>query len=780
MSRPRRVAIIGGGPAGLAAAATLLRSHTPGTFQPTIFEASSSVGGMWPCEADGDRPHTVYGRMPTNLSKFTVNFSDFAWESVGDIDQSRGHGGAPMFPKAWQVGRYLAAYSRKHGLESCVRLDCRVTSAVRGMFGDGKRWRVKWEMGYNKDAVHTPELASEDFHFLVVASGFFSRRFETGIEGLDDRTREKLHVTHTSEIKGIGELLCAIEEKSKGAVSSESTGKIVVVGGSMSGAEAATSLALGLSSEKYSPPSRNKRVGNYAVCQVSPRPFWVLPPMTPKDPFVPPASGASGGAHSPNPAPAFLPLDLCIYDLSRLPLGEIRKAPSVATPERAMIMNRYLGSLVGGNQSDLRSDALTMGPDMGRKPPWVAVSEGYASFVRDGKISVRGGRVERVSIEEASGKVSVTLSGGVVLENVVALVLATGYRPQPSLSFLEPGVLDSLGYKPHDTFLPLLLEKHGTIHPSLPDLGFVGFYRGAYWGVMEMQSRFLGKLWAGEKGDSMRLLSASPEESLEIQAMQALRDSEAEKGQWPMGDYVGVMEEFSKDLGIPRCGLRNDAGDERVGPVVPARYTPDSLSRETQVTLSSLNRTLQAATASSPSFVARAAFSALQGTWEFSRILKSAIPTFPSGTFIGRASFHPRLPTGDGYDGEYLYTEEGEFITDGGLRLKGSRKYVWRYEEGGDKISVWFVKSHDGLSVDYFFHELEFFGRCTDASGGDGKGFEDEDGGWAARGHHLCEEDNYTSRYRLVFGGTTLRRFGVRYVVVGPKKDYWTETWYRR
>ncbi|KAI9782494.1 MAG: hypothetical protein M1839_004980 [Geoglossum umbratile] len=781
MSRPRRVAIIGGGPSGLVSAKTLLRSHPPGTYEPVIFEASSSIGGMWSCEADGDRPHTVYGRMPTNLSKYTVNFSDFSWESVRDIGgPNGGTGDAPIFPKAWQVGRYLAAYSKEYGLESCVRLSCRVSSAVRGTFEDGKRWRVKWERGCNGNALHKPESASEDFHLLIVASGFFSRRFEPDIEGLDDWVRERVYITHTSEVKDVEKLLVAIEEKAERVVPSKPMNKIVVVGGSMSGAEAAASLALGLSSEKYSPRSGNKRVGDYAVYQVASRPFWVLPPITPKDPSIVPILGTSGSSPSLNPAPAFLPLDLCMYDLSRRPPGEIREASLVVAPEKALSMNNYLSSLVGGDQSDLRSEALTVGSDVAQKPPWVAVSKGYAGFVRDGAISIRRGRVERVSVEEASGKVSVTLSGGATLENVIALVMATGYRPQPSLDFLEPYILESLGYKPDNTFLPLLLEKHSTIHPSLPDLGFVGFYRGPHWGVMEMQSRFLGKLWAGGERDSMRLLSASPEESAEIRTKQVLRDSETETGQWPMGDYVGVMEEFARDLGISRCGLANGTGDEKGGPVVPARYIPNTASPQAQATLASLGRTLQASTARFPSFVARATFSALQGTWEFSRTLKSAIPTFPSGTFTGRASFHPRLPTDGGYDGEYLYTEEGEFVTDEGLRLRGSRRYVWRYGEEGDKLSVWFVKSNDGLSVDYFFHELEFFGRSTDALDSDGGGFADGDGGWAATGHHLCEMDDYTSRYRFVFGGTALKRFGVRYLVVGPKKDYSTETWYRR
>ncbi|KAI9857787.1 MAG: hypothetical protein M1813_008038 [Trichoglossum hirsutum] len=739
---------------------------------------------MWPHSVSDDRPHTVYAHMPTNLSKFTVSVSDFAWRSV-DLGGQKNGDSVPMFPKAWQVGGYLAAYAKEYGIESLVRPGCRVTGASKGTFEGNRRWRVRWEQnGNGRDALDASESASEDFHLLIVASGFFSRRFEPDIEGLDDRIKDRVHVVHTAEVKDAGSLLNAIEEKARravegvnkpaGHVSPKTTGTILVVGGSLSGAEAASSLALRLSDEKHSPPPSCKKTSNYAVHHVVSRPFWVLPPIIPLDPV---AQVASEATPSYNPSPTFLPLDLCMYDLSRRPPGEVTELPPVMSPERARPMNNYLHSIVGGGHGDLQPDALANRGDVTGMAPWVAVSEGYEGFVRDGAISTRLGRIQRLSLEEPSGTVSATLSGGTTIENVIALVLATGYEPHPSLGFLEPEVLEILGYQPENNFLPLLLEKHNTIHPSLPDLGFIGFYRGPYWGVLEMQARFLGKLWTGEVGNIC--LSPSPEKSVEIQTMQALRNPEV-RGQWPMGDYVGVMEDFARDLGIPRQEINNVPGGEKGGPVVPARYTPDARSPQAQAILSSLSHTLLSATAEPPSFVARAASSALQGSWHLSRTLKSRIPSFPSGTFTGTASFHPRLPTDEGFNAEYLYIEDGELVTDEGLKLRGSRRYVWRYEEAGDKLSVWFVKSNDGMSVDYFFHELEFCGRSVDIDGGDG--FEEGrgDGGWMAIGHHLCEKDDYNSKYRFVFTGTALRKFGVRYQVVGPKKDYFTETWYVR
>ncbi|KAH0548647.1 hypothetical protein GP486_007809, partial [Trichoglossum hirsutum] len=771
-----------GGPSGLVAAKTLLCSHPPGTFEPTIFEASSSIGGMWPHGVGDDGPHKVYAHMPTNLSKFTVGFSDFAWKSV-DLGSQKNRDSVPMFPKAWQVGRYLAAYAKEYGIEPLVRLGCRVTDASRGAFEGDRRWRVTWERnGGARGTLGAPELASEDFHLLVVASGFFSRRLEPDIEGLDDRLKDRVHVAHTADVKDTRGLLDAIEEKARRAVegtnkpvdfvSPNTVGNIVVVGGSMSGAEAASSLALRLSDEKYSPPSSGKKTSNYAVRHIASRPFWVLPPIIPSDPMV---RAASETTPSYNPNPAFLPLDLCMYDLSRRPPGEVTELSPIVSPERARLMNKYFHSLVGGGVGELRSDVLVNRGEASERAPWVAVSEGYEGFVRDGAISTRLGRVQRVGIEEQSGMVSAMLSGGDTIENVIALVLATGYEPHPSLNFLEPEVLGILEYQPENNFLPLLLEKHNTIHPSLPDMGFVGFYRGPYWGVLEMQARFLGRLWAGGEGGKI-CLSSLPEKSTEIQTMRAIRNPEL-RGQWPMGDFVGIMEDFARDLGITRQGINSVSNSERGGPVVPARYSPGAGSLQAQATLSSLSHTLQSATADRPSFVARATSSALHGRWHLSRTLKSRIPSFPSGTFTGTATFHPRLPTDERFDAEYLYIEDGDLVTNEGLRLKGSRRYVWRYEEAGDKLSVWFVKSNDGMTVDYLFHELEFRGRSVGVDGGEG--FEEgvgDGGGWMAIGHHLCEEDDYTPKYRFMFAGTALRKFGVRYQVVGPKKNYSTET----
>ena len=77
--------------------------------------------------------------MRTNLSRFTVAFSDLAWESViPDAD-------VPVFPQARQVGEYLAYYTERY-IPTCVlRLGCRVVKTIRKVEDGGDpKWNVQW------------------------------------------------------------------------------------------------------------------------------------------------------------------------------------------------------------------------------------------------------------------------------------------------------------------------------------------------------------------------------------------------------------------------------------------------------------------------------------------------------------------------------------------------------------------------------------------------------------------------------------------------------------
>lgn len=161
-----------------------------------------------------------------------------------------------------------------------------------------------------------------------------------------------------------------------------------------------------------------------------------------------------------------------------------------------------------------------------------------------------------------------------------------------------------------------------------------------------------------------------------------------------------------------------------------------------------------------------AIFKSLEGTWKLHRRLTSELPAFPSGTFTGSATFTPH---GAFNNSSYLYHETGELVTDTGYTLRANRKYIYRFSPEDEKISSWFVKEPhaDGEEdIDYPFHELEF---------------EMAEGRWVAKGDHLCDMDMYWAFYdfRTANNGN-VDKWGLRYKVKGPQKDYLSDTAYER
>src|SRR5687768_10149861 len=99
MALPRNysVLIVGAGPAGLVAAKTFKQAG----YAVTVYEAAERVGGMWrgECGGPGDK---CSPDMRTNLSRFTVAFSDLSWTSVNQDPPQSSVISPPMFPRAWQ------------------------------------------------------------------------------------------------------------------------------------------------------------------------------------------------------------------------------------------------------------------------------------------------------------------------------------------------------------------------------------------------------------------------------------------------------------------------------------------------------------------------------------------------------------------------------------------------------------------------------------------------------------------------------------------------------
>ncbi len=798
----------------MVAAKTILHTY-PSQFAVTILERKNTVGGLWPTEPD-HYDGMLSPEMPTNLSKYTVGFSDLAWTSVDlSIDSTSSLNGegqkhkagkrtqeAPMFPKAWHVGRYLQTYARKYIGKAAIRTNSTVESAMRERCRDGHRWKVAWtcptvelQDGIGSAATgnesrqdhHSYQQSSGVFDFLIVASGFFGTPKIPALPGLDTFPGTLIHSTELGKLKGLRKNILTSPTKHPATRSKHDGGtgntlNIVVVGGGMSGAEAAASLAFQASTQRYSSRETPGDKTDHQIYHVTSRPFYALPTYTPIDPTQATKPTCDGSVlDSWNDAPCFAPLDLCMYNLTRRRPGLISDYTGAMTAAQSRLTHKYLSGLVGGNQLDLgQAQALHVTNKYQDRPPRVVISDGYSEFVRSGAVTTVFGSVASLGVGQSGvGSVKIScVSDERVLEDVTAVVMATGFTPQASLDWLPKEILETLQYDGIHDRIPVVLQHGSYCHPKISNLGFVGFYEGPYWGIMEMQARLLVRNWAScTDRDTSNVSTDTHAKESQSQQMLALRlalkDEPESFSQFWMGDYVGFMESFARDLQIARAEL--EGFEERGGPLVPARY-PYTHNDATEITkgLMHLGSTLQGISAG-VEFVAKATFRAMQGAWNIRRDLKSAIPTYPSGKFAGVANFHPRQPTDELYDGEYLYVEDGELVTDTGMSMRGSRRYVYRYQEEADALTAWFVKPWDGKSVDYFFHELQFH-----VSDRELKSTSPEEKGWSATSHHLCVPDDYHVTYLFQFRGATLGRFKIRYQVEGPKKDYVSEAWYER
>ncbi|HSX19915.1 MAG TPA: NAD(P)/FAD-dependent oxidoreductase, partial [Gammaproteobacteria bacterium] len=208
------VAIIGAGPAGLAAARWTLANG----LTPMVFERYNDIGGMWNPHSGGVWP------LRTNLSKFTCSFSDLPWPES-----------APMFPTAQQMYNYFHDYAEMFELRQYIRFNSYVyiEEDLAGWAITIGRTRRPPERIYAK--------------FLVVASGSFAQPNIPNIPGLEEFGRnQKTHLMHSHHYKNL--------------FSSNLGETVTVVGMGFSGAEIAAHLAQ-----------------KSQVLHVMDRPHWVLP-----------------------------------------------------------------------------------------------------------------------------------------------------------------------------------------------------------------------------------------------------------------------------------------------------------------------------------------------------------------------------------------------------------------------------------------------------------------------------------------------------------------------
>ena len=733
----KSVCVVGAGPAGLVAAKTLLQT---GHFSVRVYEKNDRIGGIWALDR-----HTPDGFLspatPTNLSRFTVSFSDLDWNAVDlDLPSTIANGQrdpCPMFPKAWMANRYLEEYRKRYIPQDAIECGRSVLKVKR----DFDRWVV------TSQETRGGESRTEFFGYLIVASGFFSqpRALAQTVPSLaNSPSALPVKAIHTSAFRTLDDLFPDAAMRGK---------NILILGGGNSSGETAAAVAFQLSDARWSPAMlTGNKYKDCRITHVTPRPIYPIPP------FVEYEAGSR----------SYVPIDFRLYDFSKRP----KDLPSYGGKQSMDVRNVVHGALqtmVGGDLSDI-SSSLVSRKGEGRGSVYVALSENYAEYVRSGAIEVVAGRVTDVKAA-ASGAATVVVKNGndtFSVEDVAAIIYATGYSPASALNVLDEETKSAIDFDGQSLRLPIILEQWQTMSQAVPNIAFLGFYEGPYWPMMEMQARLTAERWSSGKVAVQKPFEQKQEL---LRLRQSMFDRGLDIPQYWFGDYLGYLKDIAQELDLEH----NDQDfAEREGCTSPARYVSKYTDRaEAEAIMQDLYKTWKDCTIRGR-YVPRAAFRALQGQWNIHRTIKSANTMFPSGELQGKASFHPRQPSQDKsgkvFDLEYLYIESGTFTLANGATMSTRRRYVYRYSEEDDKLSVWFVKPDNDLKVDYLFHDLSFVEPKVAK----------EHGALIATGDHLCVKDMYETEYSLPMRGVSLRDFKITHTVRGPDKDYVSTTQYSR
>ena len=661
------VAIIGAGPCGLATAKALLHRPADRPFRIRLFEQGPQVGGLWPLEADA-RDGLMHPHMRTNLCRFTVCFSDLAWNST-DVGTSR-TGAAPIYPKAWQVGRYLQQYSQKYIPDGVMSFNTKVTKANRVESGDG----VKWEV--TAVDVSTNEAFHDTFDFLVVASGLFTkpRNPDRTLDGFE-AAQAVVPVIHSSRYRGLSDLaLNGVAPKS---------GKIAVLGGSHSGGEIAATIALDAAATN----GAHGAEPSLEVIHIAPHPMYAIPSFTQLD----------------HESLSFAPLDLSLYELSG------RKDESISFTfgksdegqEKAM-RDMILGIMHGADPPESLPSGI---PEEAKNSgtPYAIVNDKYVDFVRTGAIVPKIGRVASLTVQP-NKLLSVAVSPTEKLQDVAAVVYATGFETTASLDFLDDRIKEKLSFEPNLPRMPLKVhEDLGTTTAALPDLALVGLGGAPYWGIFEMQARKVAERFA--KMTETRSNSYSPSKidglSEELDRLRDMLRNGKPLPQNILGDYVGYMEQASRDMDLRRSDL---AWKPREGIVCPARYIGSGgNASESEATMKEL-QTLKEQALRATHFVARAMFRSLHGIWKSNADSKGELQDGNNSPALV-LNFHPRRSTGGDYDYEYVCIEDRI----AGLGTNGSNPCsIWRYEESTDRILIWSTREEQNYAARNLEQYLQF------------------------------------------------------------------------
>jgi len=173
----------------------------------------------------------------------------------------------------------------------------------------------------------------------------------------------------------------------------------------------------------------------------------------------------------------------------------------------------------------------------------VCISEGYLACVKSGLIDVRKGLV-RVTTTARNGcraPVAVFSDGSEAEFDLV--ICATGYRAH--LPFICPEISLQVQFEPTDLLQPLILYE-SVFPPKISNLAFVGMYRGPYLAAIELQAKWVARVFSGKLP-----LPSRKEMEREIAREEGIR-LQRPRPQFPRADYVEMCLGLARKIGCRR------------------------------------------------------------------------------------------------------------------------------------------------------------------------------------------------------------------------------------
>ena len=186
-----KVAIIGAGPSGIVSA-----RHLKEVADITIYESKSELGGLWLYndfsernnpDIQSDQFYKLYGCMHesiyydliSNLPKQYMTFKDFPH------DES-----APYLLPRDDFQKYLLNYADHFDIRKYIKFNTTVTDLKVDEESDN-RYKLSYISSTSQD--EEPVHQNENFDYVIVGNGHFSRAYEPDFEGKDTFTGTQFH-----------------------------------------------------------------------------------------------------------------------------------------------------------------------------------------------------------------------------------------------------------------------------------------------------------------------------------------------------------------------------------------------------------------------------------------------------------------------------------------------------------------------------------------------------------------------------------------------------------